>query len=110
MMSYPESVFILAGHIKASGWCKIIEGVVVLSIVQAVVYGIVQGITEFLPVSSTAHLDLMPWILGWQQPRNVFDVALHFGTALAVITFFFKNWISLNFAADERTAFSFQSS
>lgn len=46
-----------------------------MSIFQAIIYGIVQGITEFLPVSSTAHLDLMPWIFGWQEPGNVFDVA-----------------------------------
>lgn len=66
-----------------------------MSILQAIIYGIVQGITEFLPISSTAHLDLMPWIFGWQQPGNVFDVALHFGTATAVIAFFFKDWVRL---------------
>jgi len=66
-----------------------------VSIIQSIVYGIVQGITEFLPISSTAHLTLMPWILGWHNPGNVFDVALHFGTAIAVITFFFKDWIRL---------------
>lgn len=66
-----------------------------MSIVQAILYGIVQGITEFLPVSSTAHLTLMPWIFGWKSPGNVFDVALHFGTAVAVITFFFQDWVRL---------------
>lgn len=66
-----------------------------MNIFQAIVYGIVQGITEFLPISSTAHLKLMPWIFGWPDPGNVFDVALHFGTAIAVITFFFKDWIRL---------------
>jgi undecaprenyl-diphosphatase len=66
-----------------------------MNIFQAIVYGIVQGITEFLPISSTAHLTLLPWILGWKNPGNVFDVALHFGTAIAVITFFFKDWIRL---------------
>lgn len=66
-----------------------------MSIFQAILYGIVQGITEFLPVSSTAHLDLMPWIFGWQQPGNVFDVALHLGTAIAVIVFFRKDWVWL---------------
>lgn len=66
-----------------------------MSIIQSIVYGIVQGITEFLPISSTAHLTLIPWIFGWQNPGNVFDVALHFGTAIAVITFFFKDWIRL---------------
>lgn len=66
-----------------------------MSIFQAILYGIVQGITEFLPVSSTAHLDLMPWIFGWKQPGNVFDVALHLGTAIAVIVFFRKDWVRL---------------
>lgn len=66
-----------------------------MSIIQAIIYGIVQGITEFLPVSSTAHLTLMPWIFGWQNPGNVFDVALHLGTAIAVIAFFFKDWVRL---------------
>jgi len=66
-----------------------------MSVIQAVLYGIVQGITEFLPVSSTAHLTLMPWVFGWSDPGNVFDVALHFGTAIAVITFFFQDWIRL---------------
>ena len=66
-----------------------------MNIIQAILYGIVQGITEFLPVSSTAHLTLMPWIFGWKNPGNVFDVALHFGTAIAVITFFFQDWIGL---------------
>jgi Uncharacterized bacitracin resistance protein len=66
-----------------------------MSILQAVIYGIVQGITEFLPVSSTAHLTLIPWIFGWQNPGNVFDVALHLGTATAVIAFFFPDWVRL---------------
>ncbi|MCL2322528.1 MAG: undecaprenyl-diphosphate phosphatase [Oscillospiraceae bacterium] len=66
-----------------------------MTIFQAIVYGIVQGITEFLPVSSTAHLELIPWLVGWASPGNVFDVALHLGTASAVIIFFFKDWISL---------------
>ena len=66
-----------------------------MSIIQAILYGIVQGITEFLPVSSTAHLTLIPWIFGWNNPGNVFDVALHFGTAVAVIAFFFQDWVRL---------------
>lgn len=66
-----------------------------MSIIQALVYGIVQGITEFLPVSSTAHLTIMPWLFGWQSPGTTFDVALHFGTAIAVIVFFAKDWIRL---------------
>jgi undecaprenyl-diphosphatase len=66
-----------------------------MSIIQAIVYGIVQGIGEFLPISSTAHLALVPWLFGWKDPGVVFDVALHLGTAAAVILFFLKDWIKL---------------
>lgn len=66
-----------------------------MSIIQAIVYGIVQGITEFLPISSTAHIILVPWIFGWKDPGTVFDVALHLGTAAAVILFFAGDWIKL---------------
>jgi len=66
-----------------------------MSIIQAIIYGIVQGIGEFLPISSTAHLVLVPWLFGWQDPGVVFDVALHLGTAAAVILFFFKDWLNL---------------
>jgi undecaprenyl-diphosphatase len=66
-----------------------------MTIFQAFVYGIVQGATEFLPVSSTAHLVLVPFFTGWQDPGAMFDIALHFGTAVAVIAFFYKEWIVL---------------
>ena len=66
-----------------------------MSIIQAIVYGIVQGIGEFLPISSTAHLILVPWLFGWKDPGVAFDVALHLGTAFAVILFFWKDWVSL---------------
>lgn len=66
-----------------------------MSIIQAIVYGIVQGIGEFLPISSTAHLVLVPWLFGWKDPGVVFDVALHLGTATAVILYFFRDWINL---------------
>lgn len=66
-----------------------------MSIIQAIVYGIIQGIGEFLPISSTAHIILAPWLLGWKDPGEVFDVALHLGTAAAVILFFFKDWVRL---------------
>jgi undecaprenyl pyrophosphate phosphatase UppP len=66
-----------------------------MSIIQAIVYGIVQGIGEFLPISSTAHIILVPWLLGWRDPGVAFDVALHLGTATAVILFFLKDWIRL---------------
>jgi len=66
-----------------------------MNIFQAIIYGIVQGITEFLPVSSTAHLTLLPWLFGWKDPGVIFDVAVHLGTAAAVILFFIKDWIRL---------------
>lgn len=66
-----------------------------MNILQAIVYGMVQGITEFLPVSSTAHLVIIPWLFGWQDPGIAFDVALHLGTAAAVIIYFFKDWLRL---------------
>jgi undecaprenyl-diphosphatase len=55
---------------------------------QAIVLGIVQGLAEFLPVSSTAHLVIVPALLGWEDPGLSFDVALHFGTFVAVAVYF----------------------
>src|SRR2546430_17580173 len=62
---------------------------------QAVVYGVVQGLAEFLPISSSAHLTLLPWALGWEDPGLAFDVALHWGTLAAVLLIFWKDWIRL---------------
>lgn len=65
-----------------------------MTIFQAIILGIVQGFTELLPISSSAHLNIIPWILNWQMPES-FDVALHLGTLLAITLFFFKDWIAL---------------
>lgn len=65
-----------------------------LTIFQAAILGLIQGLTELLPVSSSAHLNLVPWIFGWNMPES-FDVALHLGTLLAITIFFFKDWINL---------------
>jgi undecaprenyl-diphosphatase len=62
---------------------------------QAIILALVQAFTEFLPVSSTAHLILFPWLLHWPDPGEAFDVALHAGTLLAVALFFFKDWLTL---------------
>ena len=62
---------------------------------QAIIYGIVQGLTEFLPVSSTAHLILLPWVAGWPDPGLSFDVALHLGTLIALLIYFRADWIAL---------------
>lgn len=65
-----------------------------MEIYQGIILGIIQGLTELLPISSSAHLFLIPWILNWEVPE-AFDVALHFGTLLAIGIFFFKDWIEL---------------
>ena len=62
---------------------------------QAIILGAVQGLTEFLPVSSTAHLILLPWALGWPDPGLSFDVALHLGTLVALLIYFRADWIAL---------------
>ena len=66
---------------------------------QALVLGLFQGLTEFLPVSSSAHLALAPWLFGWPDPGLAFDVALHVGTLVAVLWFFRDQWLSLIVAA-----------
>lgn len=63
-----------------------------MSIIQSIVLGIVQGIAEFLPISSSAHLIFIPWILNWPPHTLTFDVALHIGTLFAVLAFFWKEW------------------
>ena len=65
-----------------------------MEIYQAIILGIVQGLTELLPISSSAHLALIPTIFNWNIPDS-FDIALHFGTLLAIGIFFFKDWIDL---------------
>ena len=66
-----------------------------MPIYQAIILALVQALTEFLPVSSTAHLILFPWLMHWQDPGEAFDVALHAGTLLAVVLYFFKDWLTL---------------
>lgn len=66
-----------------------------MSVFQALVLGIVQGLSEFLPISSSAHLALTPWLFGWQDPGLAFDVALHLGTLIALVWFFWQEWITL---------------
>ncbi len=68
------------------------------TVIQAIILGIVQGATEFIPVSSSAHLIIVPWLFGWNDPALTslsFDVALHLGTLLAVLVFFARDWIRL---------------
>lgn len=62
---------------------------------QALILGLLQGLAEFLPVSSSAHLALAPWLFHWPDPGLSFDVALHFGTLVAVLWYFRGEWASL---------------
>jgi undecaprenyl-diphosphatase len=63
-----------------------------MSTLQALILGLVQGLTEFLPVSSSGHLVLVPWWLGWENPGLAFDALLHWGTLLAVVLYFWRDW------------------
>jgi undecaprenyl-diphosphatase len=66
-----------------------------ISYLQAIVLGAVQGLAEFLPISSSAHLILVPWLLKWQDPGLAFDVALHLGTLLALLIYYRDEWIAM---------------
>jgi undecaprenyl-diphosphatase len=66
-----------------------------MPILQVIILALVQGITEFLPISSSAHLALAPWLLGWKDPGLTFDIALHVGTLAAVLIFFFRDWLQV---------------
>lgn len=66
-----------------------------MSIIEALILGVVQGLGEFLPISSSAHLVLIPWLLKWQDPGLTFDIALHMGTLLAVVLYFWRDWLNL---------------
>jgi len=70
-----------------------------IDIFQATILGAVQGITEFLPVSSRAHLILVSWIFGWPDPGIAFEVALHLGTLAALLLYFWKDWVHLGRSA-----------
>ena len=65
-----------------------------MEIYQAIILGAIQGLTELLPISSSAHLKLIPWMFNWTITES-FDVALHLGTLLAITLFFFKDWLGL---------------
>src|SRR5215469_6864370 len=66
-----------------------------ISHLQAIIMGAVQGLAEFLPISSSAHLVLLPWLLRWQDPGLAFDVALHLGTLLALLVYYWEDWIAM---------------
>src|SRR5512139_266985 len=65
-------------------------------ILEAIILGVIQGLTEFLPISSSGHLILAQWATGWQgelMNSLTFDVALHFGTLTAVLWYFWRDWL-----------------
>lgn len=66
-----------------------------MSVLKAIILGIIQGVAEFLPISSSAHLILFPYLFGWEESGLAFDIALHFGTMMAVLAIFFKDWWNL---------------
>lgn len=66
-----------------------------MEIIQSITLGIVQGLGEFLPISSTAHLILVPFFTGWRDPGLAFDVAMHAGTLLAVVLYFWRDWVEI---------------
>ena len=70
-----------------------------MTVFQAIVLGVLQGLAEFLPISSSAHLSLAPVLFGWEDPGLAFDVALHLGTLAAVLWYFRRDWASLTRAA-----------
>lgn len=69
---------------------------------KSIILGIIQGIGEFLPISSSAHLILVPYLFGWEQSSLAYDIALHFGTLLAVLVIFFKDWWNLFIGAVDK--------
>ncbi len=64
-----------------------------MDLIQSIILGAVQGITEFFPISSTAHLALLPWFFSWKDQGLPFNVALHVGSLIAIIFYFWRDWI-----------------
>lgn len=63
--------------------------------VQSIILGLIQGLTEFLPVSSSGHLVIVPWLFRWSKHALFFDVMLHFATLFAIIIYFRKDWVNI---------------
>src|SRR5258708_39891093 len=66
-----------------------------MNIIHAIVLGLVQGLTEFIPISSTAHLLIVPKLLGWGDPGAAASAVIQFGTLLAAIIYFFHDIVRL---------------
>ncbi|MHB1458450.1 MAG: undecaprenyl-diphosphatase UppP [Armatimonadota bacterium] len=69
-----------------------------MNLVEAIILGAVQGLTEFLPISSSAHLSVIPWVFNWTTPGLTFDVALHLGTLFALLAYFWRDWYDMIYA------------
>lgn len=79
-----------------------------MTVLPALVLGLIQGATEFLPVSSSAHLALTHWLTGWTHtPAEdlTFDVVLHFGTMVALLAYFWRDWVDFLKRRDRLVAF-----
>lgn len=84
-----------------------------MTLLQAILLGIVQGLGEFLPISSSAHLVIVPWLFKFPDPGLTFDVALHLGTLIALLSYFYKDWLKLTAAffrslKKKRSEYSFE--
>jgi undecaprenyl-diphosphatase len=66
-----------------------------MSLIEAIILGITQGLTEFLPISSSGHLIIVPWLFGWDTPGLAFDAALHLGTLAAVFGYFWRDIVAM---------------
>lgn len=66
-----------------------------MELLRAAILGIVQGLTEFLPISSSGHLIIIPWLFGWPDQGLAFDVSLHLGTLLALLLYFWRDWLNM---------------
>ena len=66
-----------------------------MTIFQSIILGLVQGITEFVPISSTAHLRIVPSLLHWGDPGTAFSAVIQLGTMFSVVTFFWKDLINI---------------
>jgi undecaprenyl-diphosphatase len=66
-----------------------------MTILEAIVLGVLQGTTEFIPVSSSGHLVLIPWLFGWGSPGLTYTIAVHFGTMFAVLVYFHRDWLDM---------------
>src|SRR5690242_9775690 len=79
----------------AEPWTGLCVNGACMSIIEAIVLGLVQGLTEFIPISSTAQLEIVPVLLGWGDPGAAASAVIQFGTWLAAIIYFFRDIVRL---------------